>query len=261
MHDCAHGSLFHSAKLNKIFGKWLCAAPIMADLDRYRIYHLEHHRTAGSLEDPDRSNYQSYPVSISSMVRKISRDLIGLTGIKIFMLIIKMNAGTVKYQLSYDTNKKMPPVPWRSQLVNILQGLYPALTFHVILFCLCLTLARPSLYLLWWLAWVTWYMLFSRIRNAAEHGATIVINDLDPLKNTRTTLASWWERLTVAPNYVNYHLEHHLLATVPPHHLKRFHRLLMQQEVLQHSKIASGYFEVISDLVSKASTNVDKSHV
>lgn len=261
MHDCAHASLFKSSGLNKIVGKWLCAAPIMADLDRYRTYHLEHHRTAGSSEDPDRSNYQSYPVSIGSMVRKISRDLIGFTGVKIFILVIKMNAGTVKYQLSYDANKKIQQIPLRTQLLNVVRGLYPTLIFHVILFCICLVLALPSLYLLWWLAWMTWYMVFSRIRNAAEHGATIDINDLDPLKNTRTTLASFWERLTVAPNYVNYHLEHHLLATVPPHNLKRFHRLLMQQEVLQHSKIASGYLEVMSDLVSKAPADVDKSHV
>lgn len=27
MHDCAHGSLFKFPKLNKVFGKWLCATP------------------------------------------------------------------------------------------------------------------------------------------------------------------------------------------------------------------------------------------
>lgn len=260
MHDCAHGSLFKSQALNKILGRWLCAAPVMADMDRYRTYHLEHHRTAGSTYDPDRSNYQGYPVSLGSMVRKISRDLIGLTGAKIFLLILKMNTGTIKYQLSYDANKKSAGIPLKQQVTNLLQGLYPTLIIHLILLAACLILQRPSLYLLWWLGWMTWYMVFSRIRNAAEHGATIDINDLDPLKNTRTTIASFWERLTVAPNYVNYHLEHHLLATVPPHKLKKFHRLLMKQEVLQHSKIASGYLEVMSDLVSARPRDVDKSH-
>lgn len=261
MHDCAHGSLFKSPKLNKVIGKWLCAAPVMADLDRYRTYHLEHHRTAGSVDDPDRSNYQGYPVTLGSMIRKISRDLIGLTGAKIFFLVIKMNAGTVKYQLSYDANKKSAGIPFFEQIANIFRGLYPSLLIHITLFSSCWLIGRPSLYLLWWVTWLTWYMVFSRIRNAAEHGATIDINDLDPLKNTRTTLASFWERLTVAPNYVNYHLEHHLLATVPPHQLKAFHRLLMKKEVLQHSKIASGYLEVMSDLVSTAPTSDGKSRV
>jgi len=33
-------------------------------------------------------------------------------------------------------------------------------------------------------------------------------------RNTRTALAAWWERLTVAPNYVNYHFVHHLARMV-----------------------------------------------
>lgn len=35
---------------------------------------------------------------------------------------------------------------------------------------------------------------------------TAALND-----NTRTVLVSWRERLTVAPDYVNYHFEHHLV--------------------------------------------------
>ena len=46
----------------------------------------------------------------------------------------------------------------------------------------------------------------------------------DDLRNTRTTLARWWERLLIAPNRVNYHLEHHLLMTVPHYNLPRMHR-------------------------------------
>jgi hypothetical protein len=35
--------------------------------------------------------------------------------------------------------------------------------------------------------------------------------DTRPRKHARTMAVSWWERLTVAPNDVNFHLEHHLL--------------------------------------------------
>ncbi len=251
MHDCAHGGLFKTAGANRFFGKWLCAAPVFADLDRYRTYHLEHHRTVGSSSDPDRSNYVGYPVSKSSFRRKILRDLVGITGFKILLMVLKMNAGTVKYQLAYDGNKKADSISLPQQALNLLRGLYPTLIVHSVLIGLLILLGRLEIYGLWWLAWMTWYMLFSRIRNAAEHGATPDINDLDPLKNTRTTLASWWERLTVAPNFVNYHLEHHLLATVPPHNLARFHAILHQHGALATSKIARGYGEVISDLTSR----------
>ncbi|MBY0518240.1 MAG: fatty acid desaturase family protein [Bacteriovoracaceae bacterium] len=249
MHDCAHGSLFKSSRLNIFFGRWLCAAPVMADLDRYRTYHLEHHRTAGSAADPDRSNYQGYPVSRKSFLRKCLRDLCGLTGIKIFIMVIKMNAGVVKYQLAYDGEKRMSPLSLSEQLKNLIKGLYPSFVFHSLLFTLFFLLGHPWVYGLWWISWFTFYMLFSRIRNAAEHAATIDINNLDPLKNTRTTLANFLERLTVAPNHVNYHLEHHLLATIPPHALSSFHKLLQEHGILKKSKIAKSYREVISDLV------------
>ncbi|MAC71727.1 MAG: hypothetical protein CMP84_16195 [Gammaproteobacteria bacterium] len=62
-------------------------------------------------------------------------------------------------------------------------------------------------------------MLFSRIRNLAEHAAVPDLTDSDPLLNSRTTLASWWERLTFAPNSINYHLEHNLLPAVPKYRL------------------------------------------
>jgi len=52
----------------------------------------------------------------------------------------------------------------------------------------------------------------------------MVPDPLDPLRNTRTDAARWWERLLVAPNRVNFHLEHHLLMTVPHHNLPRLHR-------------------------------------
>jgi len=48
----------------------------------------------------------------------------------------------------------------------------------------------------------------------------------DPLRNTRTTRAGFFERLFVAPYYVNYHLEHHLLFYVPCYNLPRVHKIL-----------------------------------
>jgi fatty acid desaturase len=252
MHDAAHGTLFDSPWLNRFVGQWLCAAPVLADLDRYRIYHLEHHRTAGSSDDPDRSNYEGYPVSRKSFMRKIVRDLLGITGLKILVIVIKMNAGLVKYQLSYDKTKKQQRPALPQQLSSLASGLGPSLLLHALLFCLFLWQERPEVYGLWWLSWMSPYMLFSRIRNAAEHGATLNIHDLNPLLNTRTTLANWIERLTVAPNFVNYHLEHHLLPTIPPHNLRAFHLTLKQHGLLNEACLAPNYLQVIRQLIKVA---------
>jgi len=249
MHDCSHSALFKTPWLNTFLGKWFCAAPIMADLDGYRTYHLKHHSAAGTVDDPDRSNYKPYPVPRASLVRKFFRDLSGITGLKTLLIVYKMNSGQIAYQLSYD-QVKLEEKPFYVTFTTAMKNLFPNILMNVLMFGTCYLLGRPFLYLLWPVAWMTTYMLFSRIRNAAEHASTPNIDDLDPRMNTRTTYANPLERLTVAPNHVNYHLEHHILASVPSYHLKEFHHKLKDAGVLTGADISKNYLEVISKLVA-----------
>ena len=109
---------------------------------------------------------------------------------------------------------------------------------------------RPELYLLWVVAWLTTHTLVTRIRSIAEHALTP--DPDDPLGNTRTTLARWWERLLIAPNRVNYHLEHHLLMTVPHYSLPRMHRLLEERGVLDRACMERGYWRILKRAASRA---------
>jgi fatty acid desaturase len=77
------------------------------------------------------------------------------------------------------------------------------------------------------LAYLTTFTLFLRLRSLAEH-ACMERTD-DPLRNTRTTRANLLARATVAPLHVNYHLEHHLLPTVPWFRLPALARRLAGQ--------------------------------
>jgi len=58
-------------------------------------------------------------------------------------------------------------------------------------------------------------------------------------------LARWWERLLVAPNRLNYHLEHHLLMTVPHHNLPRLHRLLRERGALDGACVERSYLAIL----------------
>ena len=248
MHDCAHNAFFKSKNLNQWAGKWLCAAPVFADLDGYRRYHLEHHRSAGSSKDPDRSNYAPYPVSRASLARKIGRDLFAITGLKTLLIVWKMNAGLIAYQLSYEQRSLGNNQPWHASLLKGVKNLFPTLVFFVLFSIVCLVLGSFFPMLVWLLGFLTCYMLFSRIRNAAEHAVTPDINDLNPIKSTRTTLTSWLGRLTVAPNFVNYHLEHHLYPQVPPYHLPKLHQKLREAGELDQAEVVRGYLKVIQKL-------------
>jgi fatty acid desaturase len=251
MHDCVHGAVFNSTKLNIGIGSWLCAAPVLAQFEGYRRYHLKHHSQAGTQQDPDYPNYKIYPVSRRSLMRKFARDLSGITAVKNLYALMVMHSGIIEYDMAYKGSGEKAPLTLIQIFGNLFINLYQAMIFHFILWGLLWLLGYGKFYLLWWLAYFTTFALFSRIRNAAEHASVIDLLDLDPRKHARTVYTSWWEKLTVAPNEVNYHIEHHWMPAIPPYRLKAFHYYIKSQGLLTESAICSGYPSVLRALVHR----------
>ena len=99
------------------------------------------------------------------------------------------------------------------RLVRTVADCGPNLAINGIFLAGFVAFSTPWLYLLLWVVpYLTWELLIERIRNIAEHAA-LPDND-DRLRNTRTTRAGWLSRVFVAPCFVNYHIEHHLLVGV-----------------------------------------------
>ena len=96
---------------------------------------------------------------------------------------------------------------------------------------------------LWLLPLATWFPLVTRLRNIAEHAVTPDASD--PLRHARTTHASWWERLFIAPYWVNYHCEHHMFMWLPCWSLPRAHRLLAERGVTGRMEVQPDYFTVL----------------
>ncbi|HEY8156422.1 MAG TPA: fatty acid desaturase family protein [Myxococcota bacterium] len=222
MHEAAHRTLFANRRLNDFAGNWLCAYPIWADLAPYRNYHLKHHAKNWTAEDPDLGLATKFPVTRASLRRKIVRDLSGRVGWK-----------RVKAVLARDLGPSGPG--WKN-----LRGV---VITNALLLGILAVAGHPELYLVWVAAWFTTNSLATRIRSIAEHN--MVPDPSDELRNTRTTLASWWERLLLAPNRVNFHLEHHLLMTVPFYNLPRLHRLLRERGALDGALIEPGYLGLL----------------
>ena len=51
----------------------------------------------------------------------------------------------------------------------------------------------------------------------------------------------------LAPNRVNFHIEHHLLMTVPIYNLPKMHRLLTERGAFDHALISPSYWSVLRD--------------
>jgi fatty acid desaturase len=251
MHEAAHRSLLKSAAANEWAGQWLCAAPMFVDLAIYRRYHMTHHMQAGTDRDPDLVNYVNYPVSAASLRRKLVRDLIGRTGIRAFLALVMLYSSSDSRKLAQGYSYRTGAGGGRS-LRALLQNSWRSLVANAIMLGLCSAAGHGLAYLLWPASWLTTYMLYSRIRNAAEHGALPGTRDTDIWRNTRTVLAAWWERLTVAPNYVNFHFEHHLVPTIPAYNLPRFHRWLVQRGAYERATLETGYVQVLRRMVGIA---------
>jgi len=82
VHEAAHAALHPNLKVNDWVASWLCGAPVGANLQRYRPYHLTHHKYAQQTEDPDLSLSAPFPISGASLRRKMVRDLTGQTFFK-----------------------------------------------------------------------------------------------------------------------------------------------------------------------------------
>ena len=231
MHDAAHGLLFANRRLNDWVGAWLCAYPVFTSLAFYRPYHLQHHRFTQQAEDPDLGLSAPFPISRTSLRRKIVRDLTGQTAFQ---------------RRSEQLRRALGPAgaPLAQQPANLWRKEKGSLSFNLLL------LAGLSAGGYWWLypvMWLlplaTWYQLISRIRNIAEH-AVVPDND-DPLRNTRTTHANPVERLLLAPYWVNYHLEHHLFMFVPCWRLPQAHRALLAAGLRSKMELQPGYRAVL----------------
>lgn len=227
VHDCGHGTLFTRLSWNRFVAYWLAAPFVFSDAKAYRVRHNKHHRLGGTEDDPDLQNYVNYAVSRKSFIRKITRDLTGRTGIKTL----------------YYSAKGYGPRAVTSWILG-----------QAFLFGVLYLSGHGWLYLLWPIAYLTTFMVVVRIRQAAEHASVPDLTDPDPRKHTRTTYARWWERLLVAPNYVNYHLEHHILASVPCYRLPEFHAYLKAQGHLDTAELCNGYWAVIKKLVLPSGT-------
>ncbi|MBA3069088.1 MAG: fatty acid desaturase [Hyphomonas sp.] len=218
-HDCSHHAFFRSPKVDEFVGHWLCGAPINTSLQAYRAYHLKHHKFAGTPDDPDTGFVKDYPVLVESLRRKFVRDLTGQTGYRDTLRKIR------NFKLSRN---------------------WPWLTFHVLLLGTLTLAGAPWAYLMWWAAELTVYPAIVRLRQIGEHGTAKDRTSLEPRLNTGTTVAPIWQRVFIAPNDVNYHLEHHMFATIPPYNLGRLHRLLASRGYYDgYDCISRGYDDVI----------------
>jgi fatty acid desaturase len=230
MHDAAHGALLPNAKWNDRIATWLCAAPTGGSVERYRAYHLMHHKYTEQPEDPDLPLSRPFPISRQSLHRKIIRDLTGQT-------FFKQRIAPTFIRWGQIIAGKRPLKP--------MEG--PAVRFWIVNGAAIAALSAAGYWWAWLALWIvpmaTWLPLVTRLRNIAEHAC--LSDPADPFRHARTTLANPLERLFIAPYWVHFHAEHHMFMHLPCWHLPRAHKLLMEKGYGPRMEIKPSYPAVL----------------
>lgn len=247
-HEGSHGTLFRSRWANDVLVDWLCARPVWQHVAKYRKHHIQHHVHTGSDQDPDISLHRDFPVRRNSLLRKFARDLVGYTGLKAVVGLVMMDMGLIKWTVANHIVRL--PQEGRTlfdKMTCLARNSAGVVVTNAALFGILWATGHGWLYAFWVIAFLGPLQLFIRIRSIAEHG--VMERTPDVFRNTRTTMANWLARITVAPHYVNYHTEHHLMASVPCYRLPEMHRLLMEKGLLNP---VNGYLNVMQIASARA---------
>jgi fatty acid desaturase len=231
-HDAAHYLLYENRLLNETVGR---ASAMLQGLSMctYRVIHRLHHNNLYGALDPDTALHGGYPRGRAYLVKKLLKDLSGLTAWKTYAYFLggapALNTATnVALRPLDDTSEKLRNDARHDR--NAVIG------FHI----MALILFAASGYLLqylvlWVLPLVTVVQAILRLRAIAEHGATTDFSS--PLTAARTNFAPAWLEWLIFPHRVNYHIEHHLYASVPHYNLPALHREMTERRLLQDAEL------------------------
>ncbi len=233
-HDAAHYLLFENRRLNDLAGR-ACATVQGLSMCTYRVIHRLHHNNLYGELDPDTALHGGYPRGRWYLVKKLLKDLSGMTAWKTYAYFLggapALNTGTnVALRPLDDTSEKL-----RNDALNDRNFV---IAFHLLALAFFSWQGWLAQYLvLWVLPLVTVVQAILRLRAIAEHGATTDFSS--PLTAARTNLAPALVEWAIFPHHVNYHIEHHLYASVPHYNLPQLHREMARRGLLEGAEVRS----------------------
>lgn len=232
-HDAAHYRLFETRWLNDAIGRFVGTIGGVSMMS-YRVIHRLHHNNLYGAVDPDIALHGGYPRGKAYLLKKLAKDVCGLTAFKTFAYFFgnpAINAATLEAQRPLDdTSAALRTAARRDR--------WGVVAFHIGAPLIALALGGPALVkflVLWTLPLVTVIQPILRLRAISEHGA---VTDLStPLTAARTNLVGPLARFLMFPHHVNYHVEHHLFPAVPHYRLPRLHAELAKLGVFEGAEV------------------------
>lgn len=214
MHEAAHRLLFVNKSINDFVGRWLLGYPSFVSTDAYRFVHMAHHREEFGPNEPDIPLYANYPITRHSFRRKLIRDIVGITGIRLMRAqFAALFRGDTR---SRNTQLKI-------------------LAVQTFILAVLVAIGHPFIYLfLWLLPFLTVWRMVNRLRSIAEHGGLRA--DTDRRITTHSVRQTPLVRFMLVPYNIGWHLAHHVDAGIPFRSLPAYHK-----ELCRVGYVTAGY--------------------
>jgi fatty acid desaturase len=218
MHDCVHGTLFRSSRVNERIGL-LLGAVTGIDFRRFRALHWKHHRSYGRTEDPQGFHYLG--------VQRLSRMQFA------WHLVKPLFGANLRYVLR--ESMLHPGNLWRA----VRRG--DAVLFAPVQLAMLMLVTGGgrywSLAVLPFVSAATFGLFLSQLRGLAEHGSR---DEVAQVGLVRSHSARILERVLLYDLHFNYHSAHHRWPQCPSKHLPWIHERYLAAEVpLESSMVAT----------------------
>ena len=200
MHEAAHKLLFSDKRVNDFVGTWLIAYPTWTPISIYRRGHFAHHKEEFGPREPDMAFYGGYVCDRRTLVRRLVRDAVGISGWKNFTPLFRALRNPASRRVA-------------GSILAVQALLWAAMTAAT---------GRWWIYpLLWWLPWMTQWRVINRLRAIAEHGGLQAGTDRRVTTHSvrQGRLARFW----FVPYNTGWHLAHHVDMGIPFRNLPRVH--------------------------------------
>lgn len=224
-HEAGHYRSYATRWLNDLVGK-LCATPLGISVLTYRMIHNVHHHHLYEPVDPDLPLMAGYPRERLYLVRKLLKDLFGITVLKNYAYF----SGKPNGKPLPDTSATVRRAAARDRRI--------VLAVHIAFLLLSIEFGFWRSYLLLWvLPAVTLLQAILRFRAVLEHGAVADLRS--PLTAARTNFVPRYLYWILFPHDVHYHIEHHLYPSIPHYRLAECHRRLRARGALDGAEVAT----------------------